>query len=159
MQDGCNAATAAALAGLSISLAVKSDRQRIVLFALARGLGALYNTLTKRGYVKQLPFGSVILYSICHWVICNAVVLKPYLLPKSYYRALLKYSESFDDHSATVLFRQATFVPCEEILHRGMSCWQHIVCTARRIFARFVKFYSVLYGLSVLMTPRRLLRR
>ncbi|XP_062522595.1 uncharacterized protein LOC134197318 isoform X2 [Corticium candelabrum] len=153
-RDGCNAIVAASLAGPSIILLDSSDGHTIVLFALARSLEALFNTSIKRGYLKQLPFGTLILFSVCHCIVCCAVLRKPNLLPKSYYKALLKYSECFDDNIASVMFRQSTYVPCERILHKGMSCWQHITYTAIRIFAQFVKFYSVLYGVGVIMQPK-----
>ena len=154
LQDGCNAIVAASLAGPSIILLDSSDGHTIVLFALARSLEALFNTSIKRGYLKQLPFGTLILFSVCHCIVCCAVLRKPNLLPKSYYKALLKYSECFDDNIASVMFRQSTYVPCERILHKGTSCWQHITYTAIRIFAQFVKFYSVLYGVGVIMQPK-----
>jgi hypothetical protein len=159
VQDGCNAATAAALAGISLTMADRSDRQSIAVFALTRGTSSLCNTLRKRGYPIQLPFGSIILYSICHWIISSSVLLKPHLLPSSYYKALLKYSESFDDKTAAAMFRQSTFVPCDEILHQGMNCWQYMACTATKVFIRFIKFYAVLYGLSLMITPRKLLMK
>jgi hypothetical protein len=138
-------------------MADRSDRQSIAVFALTRGTSSLCNTLRKRGYPIQLPFGSIILYSICHWIISSSVLLKPHLLPSSYYKALLKYSESFDDKTAAAMFRQSTFVPCDEILHQGMNCWQYMACTATKVFIRFIKFYAVLYGLSLMITPRKLL--
>ncbi len=101
-QHGWHAVVAGLAAGLMSLLDEPSRRRTLSHFITARALGALVITLKCRGVLPSFPYFTTLMFGICESLVVVAVTRHPELLPKGYYRSVLKWSLCYTDENLKV---------------------------------------------------------
>lgn len=126
---------------------------------VARALGCLVITLHKRGYLPSVPHFVPLVFGACQGLIVVAVARYPYLLPPSYYNAVVRWSMYYDEEKLEMYMRrrQVDFIPCNALLHQG-SC--HIYAWKDFVAGMWLysKMHGVMYSISLfVLSPTSLL--
>ncbi|GFS17400.1 hypothetical protein ElyMa_001496500 [Elysia marginata] len=158
-KDGWNYGIAGGVGGLSIAVLDTSRRQTLAFFTLSRAMGAGISTLVTRGYLRNIPYFEVGVFSACVSLIVYCTALAPHLLNRGYYRSILKWSRDYTDARLTRLFREPgpRFLTCAEVgLHEG-SCTAHRLKDLLLSLSGFAKLYLPIHLTPVLIFKRGLL--
>lgn len=147
------------LAGLGSCIDEPGRRRTLTLYIVARALGCLVITLHKRGYLPSVPHFVALVFSVCEGLIIVATMRYPYLLPRNYYNAIVRWSMCYDEEKLEVYMRryQADFIPCNALLHQG-SCHAHAWKDFVAGMWLYSKIYGALYSISLfVLSPMSLL--
>lgn len=109
LQHGWHAVLAGLAAGTVSILDDPSRRHTLSLFISARALGALVATLYRRGYLPSIPYFVTVVFGLCQSVIMLATTRYPALMPRSYYRSLLRWSVYYTEEKLEV--RELVWLP------------------------------------------------
>ena len=140
------------VAGLASSIDEPNRRRAILLYLIARALGATIKILNRRKYIPTIPQAPVLLFSLLEGLILVCVAKKPYLLPSSYYKAILHWSVYYTDHKLDTYFRTKgpLFLPCSHSMHPG-SCHLMAARDFKHCFSLYTRIYLVLYSIPLLV--------
>ncbi|XP_077863836.1 uncharacterized protein LOC144348227 [Saccoglossus kowalevskii] len=85
-KDGVIYILAGVLASFTIVIDNADRRKTLAMFLFSRALGAAYNALVSRKYIQPVPHGNSLVFSASTGMVLIGLVIKPKLLPKSYYQ-------------------------------------------------------------------------
>ena len=138
--------------GLVSSIDEPNRRRNLLLFIIARAVGSLIKTLNKQGRIPTIPYTTPVLFGLLEGLIITCITHYPYLLPRSYYNAVLRWSQYYTEEKLTTYFRQpgTEFISCNHLMHPG-SCHGMAVYDFCSCLMLYLKIHSVLYTIPLIL--------